>query len=1017
VRLHRLTVTAFGPFAGTVEVDLDAVAEGGLFLIRGATGAGKTSLLDAVCFALYADVPGVRTRKGLHSDHAERGSVPRVELELTAAGRRLRIVRSPEFRRPKSRGTGEVSVPARAELWELRGGEWQSLSTRHDEIADVVADVLGLGLDQFSKVVLLPQGDFATFLRAAPEERRALLERLFDVAGYVGVEDWFAEQRKDAATTAEQERVALRAALAVLGEHLAGVPHQVAEGLPDWAGDEPADLPASLDRVVDCVEGWAATALAALDAARLDDARADAAHGAARELASHQQRGQAAREALAALEAVAAGHEAAVTRLARATRAGALDGDLKAMDRSVAAVTAARSAVEATAPLVAELGLAGRDPEGLHAALERARSGGQRLADATRLAEDVLRGRAESAQTSQRLDRAAVKVSAMAGQRQETTELLVDARARLAGAQAAEQALAAAALRAQRAHTTLRVRRELDTARAELERLQAGLVAARGHEQSLRDTYQDLREARLDGMAAELASHLEGDSPCPVCGSTQHPAPATSSRGVSAAQVAAAEARWRAAQSTTTELHVRVGAVRATTAQLLHQLGGDDRDASGLEEAAGTADREAAALRTTAAGLAAAGARVTELEARLGTLADQEAWLRDAMVETRATTADLERRVADDVARVEDALRDHAVVCPCPPATPCDPEGLTDVLELHHRTEAALTDHLEAVSRLAERTTEHEAVRTATAAAATEHGFADLAEARAAALPRAVLDELTRATRDHERSRAVATATLAEPEVADALGQPTPDLDALARRRARAAEALSAATSADTLARAMLANVGRSRETVVRHCTALEEASLRHDVMRDLADTVCGLGPSNALRMRLSAFVLAARLEKVCELANERLCSMGDGRYQLRHSDGLAARGARSGLGLEVLDLWTGQTRSTASLSGGESFVASLALALGLADAVREEAGGFDLQTLFVDEGFGTLDDESLEQVLEVLDGLREGGRAVGVVSHVAELRARIPSQVVVAKSERGSSVTVHTVAGAAPAA
>jgi exonuclease SbcC len=143
---------------------------------------------------------------------------------------------------------------------------------------------------------------------------------------------------------------------------------------------------------------------------------------------------------------------------------------------------------------------------------------------------------------------------------------------------------------------------------------------------------------------------------------------------------------------------------------------------------------------------------------------------------------------------------------------------------------------------------------------------------------------------------------------------------------------------------------------------------------------------------------------------------MGEGRYQLRHTDGLAARGARSGLGLEVLDLWTGQSRDTSSLSGGESFMASLALALGLADAVREESGGFELQTLFVDEGFGTLDDESLEQVMDVLDGLREGGRAVGVVSHVAELRSRIPSQVVVTKSERGSTVQLRTAADA-PAA
>ena len=214
-----------------------------------------------------------------------------------------------------------------------------------------------------------------------------------------------------------------------------------------------------------------------------------------------------------------------------------------------------------------------------------------------------------------------------------------------------------------------------------------------------------------------------------------------------------------------------------------------------------------------------------------------------------------------------------------------------------------------------------------------------------------------------------------------------------------------------------MAGVARVRSSVAERGLALTTAAARHDVLREVADAVAGTSGSNTLRMRLSAFVLAARLEKVATLANERLATMGDGRYQLRHTDGLAARGARSGLGLEVLDLWTGQARDTSSLSGGESFMASLALALGLADAVREESGGFDLQTLFVDEGFGTLDDESLEQVMAVLDGLREGGRAVGVVSHVAELRTRICSQVVVVKTERGSTVRTAVASEAAPAA
>jgi exonuclease SbcC len=262
-----------------------------------------------------------------------------------------------------------------------------------------------------------------------------------------------------------------------------------------------------------------------------------------------------------------------------------------------------------------------------------------------------------------------------------------------------------------------------------------------------------------------------------------------------------------------------------------------------------------------------------------------------------------------------------------------------------------------------------------------------------------------------DRARAVATATLAEEAVTEALEQPEPDVGSLELAAGEAASALSQATTTDALVRASLASIRRARTSIVDLCGQLGARAARHEVLRELADTITGQGANNELRMRLSAFVLAARLEKVADLANERLSAMGDGRYRLRHTDGLAARGARSGLGLEVLDLWTAQARATTSLSGGESFMASLALALGLADAVREESGGFDLQTLFVDEGFGTLDDESLEQVLDVLDGLREGGRAVGVVSHVAELRTRITSQVLVTKTEHGSTVRTVSVA------
>ena len=176
MRLHRLSVRAFGPFAEPVEVDFDDLAQAGIFLIHGATGSGKTSLLDAVCFALYGRVPGLRPAgETLRSDHAGADDVPEVQLELTVGERRLRVTRSPDHRRPKKRGSGLTPVrgQVRLEQWSPDGG-WSTLATRADDVGDSLGRALGMGLDQFAKVVLLPQGDFAAFLRATPEERRVL---------------------------------------------------------------------------------------------------------------------------------------------------------------------------------------------------------------------------------------------------------------------------------------------------------------------------------------------------------------------------------------------------------------------------------------------------------------------------------------------------------------------------------------------------------------------------------------------------------------------------------------------------------------------------------------------------------------------------------------------------------------------------------------------------------------------------------------------------------------------------
>ncbi|MFD7512894.1 AAA family ATPase, partial [Streptomyces sp. NPDC059853] len=185
MRLHRLTLTAFGPFGGTQHIDFDALSSGGLFLLHGPTGAGKTAILDGVCYALYGSVPGARQQApgGLRSDHADPGTPTEVVLDLTVGGRRLEVTRRPERERPKKRGSGFTVERAYSALRERTpggDGTWRALSRSHQEIGEELSGLLGMNREQFCQVVLLPQGDFARFLRAGAEDRAKLLGRLFD---------------------------------------------------------------------------------------------------------------------------------------------------------------------------------------------------------------------------------------------------------------------------------------------------------------------------------------------------------------------------------------------------------------------------------------------------------------------------------------------------------------------------------------------------------------------------------------------------------------------------------------------------------------------------------------------------------------------------------------------------------------------------------------------------------------------------------------------------------------------
>ncbi|MCU7821836.1 SMC family ATPase, partial [Kitasatospora sp. DSM 101779] len=259
MRLHRLTLTAFGPFAGTEEVDFDRLASTGLFLLRGATGAGKSSVLDAVCYALYGEVPGARRGNPLRSDHAAAGLLTEVRLDLTLGGRRLEITRSPEQQRPKLRGTGTTTEKAQTLLreWAADTGDgtagWRAVSRSHQEAGEEIRRLVGMSREQFCQVVLLPQGDFARFLRADTKQRAELLGRLFDTQRFGQVERWLAERRlrQEAAVRDGRRRLRDLAARAAEATGAGGEPAE------EWVPAEDGSAASAAD-LVDGVLGWAA---------------------------------------------------------------------------------------------------------------------------------------------------------------------------------------------------------------------------------------------------------------------------------------------------------------------------------------------------------------------------------------------------------------------------------------------------------------------------------------------------------------------------------------------------------------------------------------------------------------------------------------------------------------------------------------------------------------------------------------------------------------------------------------
>ncbi len=972
----KLTLSAFGPFDGTQEIDFRQLGVHKLFLISGPTGSGKTTILDAISFALYGDTSGAE-RKATHmrSDYADRLTPTEVIYEFAIGDRAYKVKRNLEYVRHSARGNKETREKANAYLWEITGSGGDDgvlVATGLTEVTDMSQRLLGFNSSQFRQVVVLPQGKFRELLTAGSQSREEILKTLFGTEYYRRVE----EELKKASEAIRHDREQLQERRDILLEQ-SGV--ESSEELQDRKADIDAGLQLLSDLIGDTQR-------------RYKEAEQDLKEGQ-----ENQRKIQEHTEAKSAIDELALKqdeHETKRRTLGRARKAlGLKDVEDHFRDR-------AKEAEDANAVLV-------------DARLE--------LGEAQQ----------ENTKVEERHERAAVREATVEklGQRiQHMNRMLVNVRSvDSARKDALNAGLRKLRLEEQEAATDLELRRQLEEAMGEhsiasrhRDDAKEHLLKTRDEMTAAKTAYESVQQQWIDGQAAILSAELRDGVPCPVCGSTDHPSKA----------------------HTDTELPERSTVQEALeTLQRLERSENEARDAlDKMEKAVSAAETQVAVLRnvvgdpvgkvldwedrltqaTSALDLAveAAYKQYADFDPSDSNIAPLEDLSGDAEQRRNRIRAEIARANAA-LASTESALR----------------ERLTDS-EQGMETELEVSRRIEKATLLRERINE----RIATAREHLQKAGNRLATAKAG--EKNATDDLRKKTRiaDESRSRFQErllevgfvdnddyhSAVLADEEIQEleeSITEYDNDCVGARQRLTNAEKAVKGVEEPDLDSLHRTAEICRKEyeQTVLdkeRHDSALQDTTRSvqqvgdaENEMRHLEERFRVVGTISqvangqlGVKLTFHRFVLGVLLDEVLAQASNRLQLMTNNRFSLERAREATNRQSAFGLDLLLYDAYSGTNRPVTQFSGGESFLASLALALGLADVVQASSGGVYLETIFVDEGFGSLDPEALDRVMETLIDLQAGGRLVGIISHVEELRSRISARLEVTSDRSGRS-------------
>lgn len=909
MRPIRIEMSAFGPYAGKQTVEMDRLGTSGIYLITGDTGAGKTTIFDAIVFALYGTASSDR-RSGdmLRSRYAEPDTPTEVKLVFAYRNKEYEIRRNPTYQRPKLRGEGMTQENASAEL-RLPGGE---ILTRTGEVDEKIREILGMTRDQFMQIAMIAQGDFLKLLLAKTEERRKIFSSIFRTGRYARLEERLKQEARQARKTYddlvreigfEQERARLPEGTDRSGlrdeEYL-----QAIEKFRDEAGIRLEEGEKKQELLRGELDALAARILAAEEQEKRKKALEETRQQWTKLQAAAEQRKQEL-EAARSREPEAKEKEARLhveqDRLQQYDRLEELKQQKTEAEKKQASDEAARKKLE----------------EGRKSLTQQIQDCRQKIKE-----KEALAG----------------KAAALSGEKE---------RLRSQGAEYNEL------------KTLLEAYEE---ASEKWNRAAAIYQAACGKEQEFGESYRRQHRAFLDDQAGILAAELAENQPCPVCGSLHHPSPAVKTDDAPTREtVEQSQKRWEESKTAMDEAGRKAAALRGTRDSSLQHM---EEKAKGLnmptepatlketlmEEQKRFRSKWKEVTEALAASEAAAEAKVV-LGEKLETFQKKQEEDEEAYRKLDLESARLQEQIENLSANYSELKE----TLPYP-----DWESAGKAASLLDREIREI----------------REAVQSAEENEQAAAGRIQEAEGR--------MDELQKQIREGESAESMTSAELQENQ----------------KKKKEEQLRLQAEAKEDNLIwETNSAAAGRIRKLSGER----EQAARKYSMLQNLADTANG-NLSGKQRIQLETYVQQQLFDRILVRANTRFRVMSGGQYDLiRRKE--YQKNQQSGLDLDVVDHYNGTTRSVSTLSGGESFMASLSLALGLSDEIQESAGGVQLDALFVDEGFGSLDEETLDQAMKAIQTLAEdGGRIVGIISHVTELQNRIDRQLLVRKMKSGGS-------------